>query len=47
MFAFLLGIFTRPSQKTRRAGLQRYVDMEFRAGDRQAALSRLLREERQ
>jgi hypothetical protein len=43
MFKYLLDILTRPSQKTLRAGLQRYVDIEFRPGDRSAELERLLK----
>jgi hypothetical protein len=40
MFKFLFG----PSQSTIRAGLQRYVDMEFKPSDRAEALERLMAE---
>jgi hypothetical protein len=40
MFKFLFG----PRQSTIRAGLQRYVDMEFKPSDRAEALERLMAE---
>ncbi len=40
MFKFLFG----PSQATIRAGLQRYVDTEYKPSDRAAALERLYEE---
>jgi hypothetical protein len=40
MFKFLF----RPSRATIRAGLQRYVDMEYRPADRPAAFARLFNE---